>query len=108
MCGAWVTTLALILSDFSRSGYRDQRLTAPGNANRLRKLTRLYAEAGQVRPVQSVLTLLDPMLRRPTLVVEPSDVLFQPTQVGHDEADFWKRPALAPLDLNLSPSYTFL
>jgi len=53
----------------------------------------------QPRPRQRDLSLLDPLLGGPALVVKPNHVLGSPFQVGHDEADAREQLVMMPFDL---------
>jgi hypothetical protein len=55
--------------------------------------------ATQPRPLDRILALLDPLLRRPTSIVEPHHASGSASEVGDDEADAREQFALMPLDL---------
>src|SRR5262249_30677312 len=87
---AWATTLAPILISFSRSvvsaqsriglGMKDQlpeevgQVVRQGNQLQPRRAI-LETPARQLGPMHRVLALLDPLLRRASLVVEAADLL---------------------------------
>ena len=55
--------------------------------------------AGELRPLDRVLALLDPLLRHATPVVKLHHAVRVPAQVGDDEAHAGKQLAAVPLDL---------
>src|SRR5262249_5122768 len=59
--------------------------------------------ARQSRPLDCAFALLDPLLARPTLVVESNDALGRAAHVRHDEADAGIKFSGMPLDLGDNP-----
>ena len=98
---------------FSRSVVIDQCLTLLGRASLRRKVAQVVRQreelqpnlivhevvAGQPRPLHRVLALLDPLLGRPTTVVEFHHLPRRPAEVGHDEPHAREQLALVVLDL---------
>jgi hypothetical protein len=60
--------------------------------------------AGEPRPAERVLALFDPLLSRPTAVIELDHSPVGSTKVGHDEADAAIKPTLVPLGLGDHPT----
>src|SRR5262249_25371096 len=59
--------------------------------------------ARQSRPLDRAFALLDPLLARPTLVVESNDALGRAAHVRRDEADAGIKFSGMPLDLGDNP-----
>jgi hypothetical protein len=62
-------------------------------------LVRPEAVTGEAGPMGRFFALLDPLLRRPALVIEANDRPIRPGQGGHDEADARKEFPEVMLDL---------
>ena len=60
--------------------------------------------ARQPRPLRSVLSFLDPLLRRAAPVVEGDDALGRARQVGHDKSNRWIKLARMPFDFRHHPA----
>ena len=61
---------------------------------------------GEPRPLHCILAFLDPLLRRPPMVVEADNVLLAPAEVGDDEPNSGEKLATMPFHFRDYPTLT--